>query len=91
MHTHGFVSSFCTVSKVVGDWCVGAQVSLFNIKKNGKHDYLSVGEDMLPTVYMVNASASCCRTVLPPPTAGLHDDHCLTCTAHLCVHLRWNP
>ena len=35
------------------------QVSLFNVKKNGKYDYLSIGEDMLPTVYMVTRFPSC--------------------------------
>jgi hypothetical protein len=30
-------------------------VSLYNVKANGKRDFLSVGEDELPTVYMVRA------------------------------------
>lgn len=29
------------------------QTELYNVKKNGKRDYLSVGEDDLPTVYMI--------------------------------------
>ena len=35
------------------------QVSLYNVKKNGKLDYLSIGEDMLPTVFMVRDTAAC--------------------------------
>ena len=31
------------------------QVSLYNVKANGKRDYLSIGEDMLPTVFMVRS------------------------------------
>lgn len=30
------------------------QVSLYNVKSNGKRDYLSIGEDMLTTVFMVS-------------------------------------
>ena len=54
--------------------CARVQVSLFNVKKNGKHDYLSVGEDMLPTVYMV----------LPPPHAPAVwlADRCSSCPTH---------
>jgi len=29
------------------------RVSLYNVRANGRRDYLAVGEDMLPTVYMV--------------------------------------
>lgn len=37
--------------------CHGLQVSLYNVKANGKRDYLSIGEDMLPTVFMVRRTA----------------------------------
>ncbi len=29
------------------------RTELYNVKPNGKRDYLSIGEDALPTVYMV--------------------------------------
>ena len=29
------------------------RVALYNVKASGRKDYLAVGEDMLPTVYMV--------------------------------------
>jgi len=38
---------------------LAAQVSLYNVKKNGKLDFLSIGEDMLPTVFMVRFTAAC--------------------------------
>lgn len=31
------------------------RVSLYNVRANGRRDYLAVGEDMLPTVYMVRS------------------------------------
>ena len=30
------------------------RTELYNVKSNGKRDYLSIGEDALPTVYMVS-------------------------------------
>lgn len=30
------------------------RTELYNVKSNGKRDYLSIGEDELPTVYMVS-------------------------------------
>ena len=44
---------YALISSATTGICWLAQVSLFNVKKNGKYDYLSIGEDMLPTVYMV--------------------------------------
>ena len=32
------------------------RVSLFNVRPNGRKDYLSVGEDVLPLVFMVRSS-----------------------------------
>jgi hypothetical protein len=44
------------------------RTELYNVKTNGKRDYLSIGEDALPTVYMVRLHfctldllAGCCR------------------------------
>ena len=34
------------------------RTELYNVKTNGKRDYLSIGEDALPTVYMVRLH--CC-------------------------------
>lgn len=34
------------------------RVSLYNVRANGRRDYLAVGEDMLPTVYMVRSRGS---------------------------------
>ena len=31
------------------------RTELYNVKSNGKRDYLSIGEDELPTVFMVRA------------------------------------
>lgn len=33
------------------------RVALYNVKASGRKDYLAVGEDMLPTVYMVRSAA----------------------------------
>ena len=34
------------------------RTSLYNVRRGGVRDYLSVGEDMLPVVYMVRAGSS---------------------------------
>lgn len=36
------------------------RTELYNVKSNGKRDYLSIGEDELPTVFMV------CAGSIPP-------------------------
>lgn len=38
------------------------RTELYNVKPNGKHDYLSIGEDALPTVYMVRLNICCLDT-----------------------------
>ena len=44
------------------------RTELYNVKTNGKRDYLSIGEDALPTVYMVRLHfdllAGCCGRAL---------------------------
>lgn len=42
------------------------QVSLYNVKANGKRDYLSIGEDMLPTVFMVRSHCNVKRSICKP-------------------------
>lgn len=49
------------------------RVSLYNVRSNGKKDYLAVGEDMLPLVFMVGLK-------LNPP----HATHLLACILVAC-------
>ena len=34
------------------------RVALYNVKAGGRKDYLAIGEDMLPTVYMVRRAVA---------------------------------
>ena len=70
------------------------RVSLYNVKASGRKDYLAVGEDMLPTVYMVRAallaaSAPCATARMFMATGhakGFAFRKAGKCAEHACKH-----
>ena len=64
-----------------------AHIALYNVRSNGKLDFLAVGEDMLPTVYFVSA----------PPDGNVTDSHLRSrasarhCPSSHCIVKVWEP